>query len=209
MTKLGNIREKLFQWNQELKKRRNSQGDSISQWWQWNGSGSRSSTPISSRAAVVRSTSLKSDLNRRGRIEDDDDDEVFVKADTVRTAAISSQVKSAMIVSAANPYCTGARLVKSSKAKTNHSPPIIPPSPPISEDSVHSTTNQTVSSIHDQDSGYDGYCPGGSSGSADGSPPPSTVQFSSNSLEVSSSENTSLTSSSYEESHYGNMTNSR
>ena len=84
-------------------------GDSVSQWWQWQG-GSRDSTPAASRQ-VMRSSSLKGNLNHddlddEDEDEDDDDDgEVFVTADPIR-AKQSHQVKSAMIVSA---YCTTAR----------------------------------------------------------------------------------------------------
>ena len=78
----------------------------MSQWWQWQG-GSRDSTPAASRP-VMRSTSLKGNLNHNDDLdddEDDDDEEVFVTADPIR-AKQSHQVKSAMIVSA---YCTTAR----------------------------------------------------------------------------------------------------
>ena len=89
----------------EIHRRRDS-GDSVSQWWHWQENNSNGGRP------VVRSTSLKGDLNnqrhqpRADECEDDDDDEVFVTGHRSQ-----GQVKSAMIVSAAgnNPYCTGSR----------------------------------------------------------------------------------------------------
>ena len=88
--------------------RRRDSGDSVSQWWHWQENNSTGGRP------VVRSTSLKGDLNnqrhQQSRADDcddgDDDDEVFVTGHRSQ-----GQVKSAMIVSAAgsNPYCTGSR----------------------------------------------------------------------------------------------------
>lgn len=176
----------------------------MSQWWQWNGTNSRNSSPGlkgSRSATVIRSTSLKSDLNhiptKAGEFDDDEeDDDVFVTADPIRNASVS-RVKSAMIVSAVNPYCTGVRtnknrlpnnpnkVKKTQSSESNSSSP----SPPVSDDFGHNSDLPHLSVIsngHDQDSGYDGYCPGDKS-----------------MLSVtSSSENTSLTS---EESHYGNL----
>ena len=85
--------------------RRRDSGDSVSQWWHWQEN--------SNGRPVVRSTSLKGDLNNQRHQQradecdaDDDDDEVFVTGHRSQ-----GQVKSAMIVSAAgsNPYCTGSR----------------------------------------------------------------------------------------------------
>ena len=126
------LRGKLSQLNSELRRRRrSSQGDSVSQWWHWNGSGSRDSTPNrsqgNSRAAVARSSSLKGILGRRHNRdssaagneweeeeEDGEDDDVFVRVDPIlgRAAADGAMmggasgsqavtVKSASIVSAA------------------------------------------------------------------------------------------------------------
>ncbi len=121
-SKFQHLRTKINNWNAELRRRRrSSQGDSVSQWWHWNGSGSRDSTPAGSRATVARSSSLKGVVGRKqqqGRDdwgeEDEDDDEVFVTADPIRGGAQGGgvTVKSAMIVSATNPYCTGVRVHK-------------------------------------------------------------------------------------------------
>ncbi len=187
-----NIRDKINQWNS---RRRSSQGDSIAQWWQWQGShGSHQGRP------VARSTSLKGDLSQRcGRNagdedEEEDEDEVFVTVDPLVRAKQSGQIKNAMIVSAANPYCTGARtkkqqvVVKSAfvASRKHHvvvngggssgtssiaaSPSPSPPtatSSPVAGTSDASRTSPSSSSngnssllCHDQDSGYDGYCPG-------------------------------------------------
>ena len=92
-----------------LLRRRRDSGDSVSQWWHWQENNSSGGRP------VVRSTSLKGDLNNQRHQQradecdddaDDNDDEVFVTGHRSQ-----GQVKSAMIVSAAgnNPYCTGSR----------------------------------------------------------------------------------------------------
>ena len=222
------LRDKITSWNTELRRRRSSQGDSISQWWHWQGS--RDSTPVTGSRPVVRSSSLKDDLNHRSRQEEEEDDEVFVTADPIRRTNVK-EVKSAMIVSAVNPYCTGVRTSKTRKKRslskrsssdwgevTQTSTPRKPttpewtpattaatselstpsattnastPSPPISDSSSESHPGSNNSHVfgHDQDSGYDGYCPGDKSLTSIGS----------------SSENNSVTSSNYEESLYGNV----
>lgn len=203
----------------------NGQGHGVAHRWQWqqeHSSSPSSSSPQSSSSSgstrpVMRSSSLKGDLHHQKALvvacqgnegnehegdpdqedgdDEDDDEEVFVRADPIHTKH-SGQVKSAMIVSATNPYCTGARVPAKLRTKkrlgTNWSN-TPSPSPPISDDSsegqgpTHSNISTVSSLSHDQDSGYDGYCP--------------TVDKSMHSM--SSSENTSVTSS-LEESHYGN-----
>ncbi len=95
------------------------QGDSISQWWQWQGSTPKSvrqsRPPLNQachKANVVRTSSLKAERNNPNfdNYEDDDeDDDVFVTADPVRGQHVT--VKSA-IISTTNPYCTSARVSK-------------------------------------------------------------------------------------------------
>ncbi len=176
----GLLRGKLDQ----LRRRRSSQGDSISQWWQWQGL-PQSETPPP-RPSVARSCSLKSAVphtrNNQHNQQDDDDDDVFVTADAVRSR--EGVVRSAMIVSAAsaNPYCTSARRSR--------------PPPPLPNDRFDrtrleaplATTLRLRGSEQDQDSGYDGYCP-------------------EMSVCSSSSENASVMSSSPEEPGYGHNHN--
>lgn len=186
-SKFRNFRDKLNQWNAEMRRRRNSQGESVSQWWQWHGTTAANNDRP--RSGIVRTSSLKD--ARDGNPEGSDD--VFVTADHHPG---KQQVKSA-IISTTNPYCTTARV---SKSRKHHRVSIDwdtpSPSPPASEEcscdetAKHVTVSQsfnisTTSSLcHDQDSGYDGYCPDKSITS------------------ISSSENTSVASN--EESHYGN-----
>ncbi|XP_059081642.1 uncharacterized protein LOC131879359 [Tigriopus californicus] len=197
-----------WQWQQEHQHHSSTPSSSSPQ----------SSSSSGSTRPVMRSSSLKGDLHHQKALvvagqsnegnehegdpdqedgDDEDDEEVFVRADPIHTKH-SGQVKSAMIVSATNPYCTGARVPAKLRTKkrlgTNWSN-TPSPSPPISDDSsegqgpTHSNISTVSSLSHDQDSGYDGYCP--------------TVDKSMHS--ISSSENTSVTSS-LEESHYGNTT---
>jgi hypothetical protein len=207
------LKEKLNQWNQDLWKRRNSQGESIAQWWHWHSS--TSPAPQAKRSSIVRSSSLKSDLNKSlltssNDNDDDDDDEVFVTSNPIQNQM--GQVKNAMIVSASNmnsnPYCTGSRaLAKSRKErlkmeaaqwrainnptltpKVSNTPP---PSPPVSDSSSDATNNvSAVSSLcgHDEDSGYDGYCPGGA-----GKPKVNGVLSSSSEIEDSGQSQTTNT----------------
>ena len=102
------------------------QGDSISQWWQWQQSGSGHVPPTAKgqlhgstttlKANVVRTSSLKDSgskyqnrENPDNDEEDSDNDDVFVTADPVRGQHVT--VKSA-IISTTNPYCTAARVSK-------------------------------------------------------------------------------------------------
>jgi len=236
-SKFRHLRDKLQQWNSDLKKRRNSQGDSISQWWQWQGTqttgaGGGGGTKTSSsqhhgstttlKANVVRTSSLKERHNDRHEEIEDEDDDVFVTADPIRGQ--HHQVKSA-IISTTNPYCTSARVSKrrfhNSRIVTTSSAasvavstrwdasggsggPVETSAPSPSSDSSDSSlvlsssasstsshspnanNNSASASIlsHDQDSGYDGYCPDKS---------------------ITSIGSSSETSSSTEgESHYGN-----
>ena len=87
------------------------QGDSISQWWQWQppkGSSNHGST-TTLKANVIRTNSLKEKGHSFQDDDDDDDDEVFVTADPVRGQHVT--VKSA-IISTTNPYCTSSRVPK-------------------------------------------------------------------------------------------------
>ncbi len=194
------LRDKWQQWNSELRRRRrNSQGDSVAQWWQWTGSGSSREATPNGRRGVIRSSSLKGALSGQIRAdeEDDDEDDVFVTADPIRKQ--SSQVKSAMIVSN-NPYCTGVRVHHSAAVRkhqpTSH-PPSSPPSPPASDSSCDIGNASNISSMgHDQDSGYDGYVP------AEKSAHSAVANVAAATAESSSS---SLNSSPCKESHYGNV----
>jgi len=237
-SKFRHLRDKLQQWNSDLMKRRNSQGDSISQWWQWQGTQTtgtggtpNGSTKTSSsqhhgstttlKANVVRTSSLKERHNDRQDDLEDEDDDVFVTADPIRGQHVT--VKSA-IISTTNPYCTSARVSKrrfhnsriitTASAASNRgwdggsgsgggTVQVEASAPSPSSDSsdsslVLSSSASSTSShspnanngsasasilSHDQDSGYDGYCPDKS---------------------ITSIGSSSETSSSTEESHYGN-----
>ena len=102
------------------------QGDSISQWWQWQGphtpnhsSGTKQihgqfhGSTATLKANVVRTSSLKDQRQNlsfvNNQSEDEDDDDVFVTADPIRGQHVT--VKSA-IISTTNPYCTSARVSK-------------------------------------------------------------------------------------------------
>ena len=179
------------------------QGDSISQWWQWqqqqqnNVTGPGSHVPTSTKghlhgstttlkANVVRTSSLKDSSKYHPNPEDSDDeygenDDVFVTADPVRGQHVT--VKSA-IISTTNPYCTAARVSKRRFGHPNRSTTrwdvssgnVETSAPSPSSDSSDSSlvlssgsssgshsphTHATSASVlsHDQDSGYDGYCP--------------------------------------------------
>ena len=182
------------------------QGDSISQWWQWqqqqqnNVTGPGSHVPTSTKghlhgstttlkANVVRTSSLKDSVSKYQQnpadSDDDDDygenDDVFVTADPVRGQHVT--VKSA-IISTTNPYCTAARVSKRRFGHPNRSTTrwdvssgnVETSAPSPSSDSSDSSlvlssgsssgshsphTHATSASVlsHDQDSGYDGYCP--------------------------------------------------
>jgi len=237
-SKFRHLRDKLQQWNSDLKKRRNSQGDSISQWWQWQGgthatSNGTKTTPgqhhgstTTLKANVVRTSSLKERQNDRPDDpeddDEDDDDDVFVTADPIRGQHVT--VKSA-IISTTNPYCTSARVSKrrfhnsrivttssarwgdsggssgsgglggqvetsapSPSSDSSDSSLVLLSSSASSTSGSHSpnANNGSASASilsHDQDSGYDGYCPDKS---------------------ITSIGSSSETSSSTEESHYGN-----
>jgi len=231
-SKFRHLRDKLQQWNSDLMKRRNSQGDSISQWWQWQGTQTTGTggTPKTSssqhhgstttlKANVVRTSSLKERHNDRQDNLEDEDDDVFVTADPIRGQHVT--VKSA-IISTTNPYCTSARVSKrrfhnsriitTASAASNRgwdggsgggTVQVEASAPSPSSDSsdsslVLSSSASSTSShspnanngsasasilSHDQDSGYDGYCPDKS---------------------ITSIGSSSETSSSTEESHYGN-----
>jgi hypothetical protein len=234
VSRMRNFRDKWDKWN---RRHSGSQGDSIAQWWQWQGSSPPPSSCTGSRP-VARSTSLKGDLGQRprnGHEDEDEDDEVFVTADPLVRAMQSGQVKSAMIVSASNPYCTGARTKKhttsasarssyfkskqqeaatssgESSITTSPSPsPTATATTPISPDPKVSTaaavnpnnnssssSPNSISFCHDQDSGYDGYCPADKS----------ITSIGGSSSSASSSEETNA--SSLEESHYGNASYTR
>jgi hypothetical protein len=91
--------------------------------------------------------------------DNDDDDDVFVTADPVLR---KDQPRSAMIVSAVNPYCTTARAPKAKSAATAIKPWSVTVT--HSNDLVHSSNSSSNGDgVHDQDSGYDGYCPKSSS----------------------------------------------
>lgn len=122
MSKLWSLRTKIQTWN---RRRRNSQGDSVSQWWSW-----QQGTPISTlkrepqqtKPCVIRRGSLKEDLHHvlvvpKGVAEEEEDDG-FVRADPVRGQQV--MVKSA-IISTTNPYCTGARVPKVKKKTVHYS----------------------------------------------------------------------------------------
>lgn len=219
-SKVNHIRQRIDAWNAN---RRRDSGDSVSQWWHWQEN--------SNGRPVVRSTSLKGDLNNQRHQQradecdaDDDDDEVFVTGHRSQ-----GQVKSAMIVSAAgsNPYCTGSRskarqaaaaaakaymrkqaaeAVNVSTSSGESSMTASPsPSPPTTATATTTTapaasataSNASPSSFcHDQDSGYDGYCPADKSITSIGS-----------SSTASSTEDASTSAHSLDaapESHYGN-----
>ena len=127
---------------------------------------------------------MKGNLNQQADDVHDDDDEVFVTADPIMTN--SSVVKSAMIVSA---YCTTTRAStkKAKNKKTNNVSTLMPaasPSPTTnSEDNCSDPGNNSSNlshtsgiSIHDQDSGYDGYCPDKSLNSLGSSESPSMTE---------------------------------
>ena len=205
-SKLRNLKNKIQQWNRS---RRNSQGDSVSQWWAWQQATPTSTLKRESRppkVTVFRSGSLKEELRHEPqRTGDDDEEDGFVRADPIRGQHVT--VKSA-IISTTNPYCTGARVPKTKKkmvrysqsqwregspfasSETTTSAPS--PSPPGSSSGASSSGKESsgLSSLcHDQDSGYDGYCPDKSLTSLGSS---------------SNAENLSAASSTTEESHYGN-----
>ena len=201
------------------------QGDSISQWWQWQQQ-QQSNTPGSAshvqstkghhhgstttlKANVVRTSSLKDSSKYHANPEDsednDENDDVFVTADPVRGQHVT--VKSA-IISTTNPYCTAARVskrrfqtqnrsttrwdVSSGNVETSAPSPssdssdsslVLSSGSSTGSHSPHAITTSASVLSHDQDSGYDGYCPDKS---------------------ITSIGSASETSSSTEESHYGN-----
>lgn len=223
-SKFRHLRDKLQQWNSDLRRRRSSQGDSISQWWQWQQSGTPhasasnkghitnlSGSTTTLKANVVRTSSLKdnSKYSRghpdRESDDSDADDDVFVTADPVRGQHVT--VKSA-IISTTNPYCTAARVskrrfhqnrsttrwdVSSGNVETSAPSPssdssdsslvLSSSSSSTGSHSPHAINTSASILSHDQDSGYDGYCPDKS---------------------ITSIGSASETSSSTEESHYGN-----
>ena len=211
-SKLRNLKNKIQQqWN---RRRRSSQGDSVSQWWSWQQQQQQPTTPSSTlkresrpnKVSVIRSGSLKEELRPEPpRPNDDDEEDGFVRADPVRGQHVT--VKSA-IISTTNPYCTGARVPKNKKkmvrytqaqwregspfASSDTTTSAPSPSPPGSSSGASSSGKESsgLSSLcHDQDSGYDGYCPDKSITSLGSS---------------SNAENLSASSSTTEESHYGN-----
>ena len=163
------------------------------------------------KANVVRTSSLKDSVSKyqQNPADSDDDDygendDVFVTADPVRGQHVT--VKSA-IISTTNPYCTAARVskrrfghpnrsttrwdVSSGNVETSAPSPssdssdsslVLSSGSSTGSHSPHATTSASVLS-HDQDSGYDGYCPDKS---------------------ITSIGSASETSSATEEGHYGN-----
>jgi hypothetical protein len=212
-TPLQSIREKLSRWNSELsrRRRRNSHGDSLSQWWNWNGAISASTTPRSekkdkkSMVVVTRSSSLKNELDhchrqsnlfeyksKRRSDEEDDDDEVFVQANPIRKSLANSKVKNAMIV----PSSSTAVAAKESRKNNCQNAQI---RDQVSR--VFLKCKFRISIRNSQDSGYDGYCPG--NGSVSGSPASSNPRLVTKSP-TASSEDASMSSASNDEGHYGN-----
>ena len=207
-SKLQNLKNKIKQWNRH---RRSSQGDSVSQWWAWQQGTPTSTLKRESRATkvtVFRSGSLKEELRHdptQSAGAEEPEEDGFVRADPVRGQHVT--VKSA-IISTTNPYCTGARAPKTKKkmaqysqrqwregspfASSDTTTSAPSPSPPGSSSGASSSGKESsgLSSLcHDQDSGYDGYCPDKSMTSLGSS---------------SNTENLSASSSTTEESHYGN-----
>ena len=158
---------------------------------------------------------------QNGDSEDGLQDDVFVRADPINRGQ-KINVKNAIISSTAtgtvvtNPYCTTARAPKTAstiatkralKLSSNANEPHIHINHRHNHNNHESIPNSPQSSLstgtfsnHDQDSGYDGYCPDKS------------ITSLGSSLNTCSSENASLMSSassnashsSNEESHYGN-----
>ena len=163
----------------------------------------------------------KNQLLKNDESEEGIQDDVFVRADpinrgqkiNVKNAIISSTVTGTVVT---NPYCTTARAPKTASTiatkralklssntkeppmnhRHNHNTHELIPNSPQSSLSTGTFSN------HDQDSGYDGYCPDKS------------ITSLGSSFNTCSSENASLMSSassnashsSNEESHYGNST---
>ena len=195
MSTFSGLKTRLQQFTEKKRRRSSQERDSVSQWWQWQGAKNDSGNLTTednvtlrscrSRKSVIRTSSLK---ERKASTNDQDpeDDDVFVRADPVNRGQ-RVHVKSAIISSTANPYCTTARVPKTSltgKTSPNrNSTALLYP---------HRFSSPVKNGSHpDQDSGYDGYCPDKSITS------------------LGSSENASLMSSassstSNEESHYGN-----
>jgi hypothetical protein len=205
---LRHLKNKIQLWN---RRRRSSQGDSVSQWWAWQQTAATPTStlkrePRAAKASVFRSGSLKEEMRPEPpRPEEDEEEDGFVRADPVRGQHVT--VKSA-IISTTNPYCTGARVPKSKKkavrysqsqwregspfASSDTTTSAPSPSPPGSSSGASSSGKESsgLSSLcHDQDSGYDGYCPD-----------KSLISLGSS----SHAENLSASSSTTEESHYGN-----
>ena len=203
---LRSLKNKIQQWN---RRRRSSQGDSVSQWWAWQQGTPTSTLKRESRpttkVTVIRSGSLKEEFRHEPQRDEEEEEDGFVRADPVRGQHVT--VKSA-IISATNPYCTGARVPKTKKkmvrysqsqwregspfASSDTTTSAPSPSPPGSSSGASSNGKESsaLSSLcHDQDSGYDGYCPDKSITSLGSS---------------SNTENLSASSSTTEESHYGN-----
>lgn len=210
-SKLRNLKNKIQIWN---RRRRSSQGDSVSQWWSWQQQ-QTTATPTSTlkresrppKVSVIRSGSLKEELRPEPQrpTGDEDEEDGFVRADPVRGQHVT--VKSA-IISTTNPYCTGARVPKNKKKSvrytqsqwregspfassdtTTSAPSPSPPGSSSGASSIGKESSALSSLCHDQDSGYDGYCPDKSLTSLGSS---------------SNAENLSASSSTTEESHYGN-----
>jgi len=104
-SKLRSLKTKIQTWN---RRRRNSQGDSISQWWSWQQGTPQEDSPLG-KPTIFRSGSLKEEIRQNPENSEVKDDG-FVQADLVRRQQVT--VKNA-IISTTNPYCTGARAPKS------------------------------------------------------------------------------------------------
>jgi len=150
ISRFQGLKEKIVQWNYDLKKRRSSDNLSV---------------PCDTINKVERNQSFRDKTGQEAANQHTTDNDMFV----VAVAASNNTVKNAVVISSTTAYSTNSSKPKS-ETPSQRSPWSSPsPSPPASDDfsDCHHPDNQRTNSYtesqltlyQDQDSGYDGFCP--------------------------------------------------
>jgi len=150
ISRFQGLKEKIVQWNYDLKKRRSSDNLSV---------------PCDTINKVERNQSFRDKTGQEAANLHTTDNDMFV----VAVAASNNTVKNAVVISSTTAYSTNSSKPKS-ETPSQRSPWSSPsPSPPASDDfsDCHHPDNQRTNSYtesqltlyQDQDSGYDGFCP--------------------------------------------------